>query len=687
VAIRIGVDIGGTFTDLVLVDTGSGSVAVEKLSTTPEAPEAAVLEGIGLLLRRLGLGVESVDNLTHGTTLVANALIERKGAHTALLTTDGFRDALEIGREGRYDLNDLGIELPRPLIPRRLRFDVGERMLADGTTYRPLDLGSLDEAIALLGREAVESVAICFLHSYANDAHETAAATRVAAALPGVFLSVSAEVSPEIREYERTSTAAANAYVGPVVARYLARLLEGLRARGLSAPLFVMLSSGGLATTEVATRFPIRMLESGPAAGAILATYLGGREDVRDMLSFDMGGTTAKACLIERGRPRTTAQVEVARVWRFKKGSGLPITVPVVDMIEIGAGGGSIARIGHLGAIEVGPESAGADPGPACYGRGGTLPTVTDADLVLGYLEPGYFLGGAMTLDVGLAREALRTVADPLGLHVETAAWWIHRVVAENMASAARVHAAERAVDLRALPLFAFGGAGPVHAVSVARLLNSASVIVPNSAGVGSAVGFLVAPVGFELSRSRPSALSALDLDEVRQAVEEMERQVRELVVSAGVRPADVQVEYRVAARHVGQGFELEVDLPAPAQWTRALIEDRFRTRYASLRGIVVQGVAVEVATWRVAASADLHPLESYAGAPESAPALKGERRIFRQDLETMAPAPVYDRYRLAPGWCSQGPLVIEERECTLVVPLAAEVRVTPGGSIVVAGF
>jgi N-methylhydantoinase A len=686
-AIRIGVDIGGTFTDLVLVDTDTGSVAVEKLSTTPGAPEVAVLDGIERLIARAGLSLEAIDNLTHGTTLVTNSLIERKGATTALLTTAGFRDALEIGREGRYDLGDLGLELPPPLVPRRLRIDVEERMLADGSVHRRLDSRSLDDAIALLEREAVEAVAICFLNSYANDAHEAAAAAAVSSALPAVFVSISAEVSPEIREFERTSTTAANAYVGPVVARYIARLLDGLRARGVTAPLFVMLSSGGLATTETATRFPIRILESGPAAGAILATYLGGREGIEDMLSFDMGGTTAKSCVIEHGRPRTTSQMEVARVRRFHKGSGLPINVPVVDMIEIGAGGGSIARLGQRGGIEVGPDSAGADPGPACYGRGGHEPTVTDADLVLGYLDPSYFLGGTMALDRDLAEAAIRKVADPLGLDVETAAWWIHRVVAENMASAARVHAAERAVDLRALPLVAFGGAGPVHALSVARLLKSPTVIVPNSAGVGSAVGFLVAPVGFELSQSRPAALSSLDLGEIRRDVATMERQVRDLVGAAGVRPDDIRVDYRVAARHVGQGFEIEVDLPAPEAWTSETIEERFRERYASIRGNVVLGVAVEVTTWRVVGSADTLTLERYARPSDVGDPHKGERRIFRQDVETSTVVPVYDRYRLGPGWRSSGPLIIEERESTLVVPVASEVAVTPGGSITVTGY
>lgn len=686
-AVRIGVDIGGTFTDLVLVDTTTGAIAVEKLSTTSAAPDRAVLEGIERLLAMVGLTPGDVANVTHGTTLVTNSLIERKGARTALLTTSGFEDVLEIGREGRYDLNDLGIELPAPLIRRRQRIGVRERMLASGVPHEPLDPASLDAAVEELRRLSVQSVAVCFLNSYANDAHEAEAAAHLARALPEVFVSISSEVSPEIREYERSSTTAANAYVGPIVARYIASLIDGMRTAGLPGPLFVMLSSGGLATPSVAARFPIRLLESGPAAGAILATYLGGLEGFSDMLSFDMGGTTAKACIIEGGRPRTTSQMEVARVWRFKKGSGLPITVPVIDMIEIGAGGGSIARIGALGGIEVGPDSAGADPGPASYGRGGTLPTVTDADLVLGYLDAGYFLGGSMKLDRAPAEEALRSIADPLGIDVRTAASWIHRVVAENMAGAARVHAAERAVDLRALPLFAFGGAGPVHAVSVAKLLNSASVIVPNSAGVGSALGFLVAPIGFELARSRPARLAGLDLEAVKRAVREMEDEGREMVISAGVAPADVRVEYRVAARYVGQGFEVDVVLPDLAEWTEELVEGRFRARYASLRGIVVDGVGVEVATWRVLASADLHPLKSYSGEPATGDPLKGERLAFRQDTETMELMPVYDRYRLQPGWSARGPMVVEERECTLVVPLDASVRVSDGGSIVVTDF
>jgi N-methylhydantoinase A len=685
--VRIGADIGGTFTDLVLVDTTAGTIVVEKLSTTPAAPERAVLDGIERLLGMVGLAQDAVGNVTHGTTLVANSLIERKGARTALLTTAGFEDVLEIGREGRYDLNDLGIELPAPLIRRRLRIGVRERMLATGIPREPLDPVSLAAAVAELRRLSIQAVAVCFVNSYANGAHETEAAAHLARELPDVFVAISSEVSPEIREYERSSTTAANAYVGPVVARYIASLIAGMRAAGLLAPLFVMLSSGGLATPRIAARFPIRLLESGPAAGAILATYLGGLEGFGDLLSFDMGGTTAKACIIESGRPRTTSQMEVARVWRFKKGSGLPITVPVIDMIEIGAGGGSIARIGPLGGIEVGPDSAGADPGPASYGLGGSLPTVTDADLVLGYLDAGYFLGGSMKLDRARADEALRSVADPLGIDVQTAAWWIHRVVAENMAGAARVYAAERAVDLRALPLFSFGGAGPVHGVSVARLLNSASVIVPDSAGVGSALGFLVAPIGFELARSRPGRLAGLDLDAVKRAVREMEDEGREMVISAGVEPADVRVDYRVAARYIGQGFEVDVALPELAAWTEELIEELFRARYASLRGIVVDGVGVEVATWRVLASAELHPLKTFRANHLTGDPLKGERLAFRQDTELMELMPVYDRYRLQPEWSARGPMVIEERECTLVVPLDASVRVSSGGSIVVSDF
>ncbi|HEY6054986.1 MAG TPA: hydantoinase/oxoprolinase family protein, partial [Gaiellaceae bacterium] len=480
---RVGVDIGGTFTDLCLAGP-EGVVAVGKTLTTPHEPALAVETVLVETLSEVGVAVGDVSLLVHGTTLVTNAIIERKGARTALLATRGFRDAVEIGREKRYDLYDLQVELPKPLAPRHLRFDVPERTLADGTVAEPLDEDHVERLARELAAAGVEAVAVSFLHSFTNPEHERRAAAAIARAAPGLRVSLSSEVVPEIREFERTSTALANVYVQGLVEDYLRDMRGRLERLGFGGRLTVMLSSGGIATAETATRFPVRMLESGPAAGALAAAAFGEAAGEPDLLSFDMGGTTAKLCAIARGRPLVSEEFEVDRVYRLKRGSGLPLKIPVVDMIEIGVGGGSIARVSALGTLAVGPDSAGADPGPACYGLGGSEPTVTDADLVLGYLDPGYFLGGRMALDLEAAHAAIAAVAGPLGLSLDEAAWGIHQVVNENMANAARVHAVERGLDPRRLPLFAFGGAGPVHALGVAAALGSPAVYAPQGAGV-----------------------------------------------------------------------------------------------------------------------------------------------------------------------------------------------------------
>ena len=499
---RIGVDIGGTFTDLLLVDDSTGDVTIVKTLTTPADPSDAVDSGVREALATAGTVPSQVRNVVHGTTLVTNAIIERKGDPTALITTKGFRDAIEIRREHRYDMYDLAIDPPRDLVPRYLRFEVDERVLSDGTIARELDSAEVERLVGAIASRGIRAIAVALLHAYRNPVHERRIGDIARRVAPDVKLSLASDVVPEIKEYERTSTTICNAYVKSLVDRYLAELERKLRAAGISGELSIMLSSGGVATVETSREFPIRLLESGPAAGALAAAHLGRLAGHTNLMSFDMGGTTAKVCLIEDGTPSRASQLEVDRVYRFKKGSGLPIKIPVIDMIEIGAGGGSIASVDTLGLLQVGPASAGADPGPACYARGGSAPTVTDADLLLGYLDPGFFLGGQMRLDVEAARRAIEErVAVPLGLTVTQAAWGIHQVVNENMANAARIHAIERGKNARQFPLLAFGGAGPVHAYGVASTLHSPAIILPLGAGVASTLGFLTAPLSFDFVR------------------------------------------------------------------------------------------------------------------------------------------------------------------------------------------
>src|SRR5262247_462521 len=583
---RIGVDIGGTFTDLVWVDDATGAVQVGKLLTTPKDPSQAVEEGVVAVLNDARSLATDVRSLIHGTTLATNALIERKGARTGLLTTAGFRDAVEIGREGRYDMYDLFIDQPSPLVPRHLRLEVTERMLADGRVLTPLGPASAREAIERLHAASVEAVAICLLHAYRNPAHERALRDICAQMAPHLAVSCSSDVVPEIREFERTSTTAANVYVMPLMARYLEDLERKIHELGVPGRFYIMLSSGGIATPETARRAPIRLVESGPAAGALAAARLARQAGEARMLSFDMGGTTAKACVIDRGEPLVAREFEVARADRFKKGSGLPIRVPVIEMIEIGAGGGSIARIDSLGLLKVGPDSAGADPGPACYALGGREPTVTDADLVLGYLDPDFFLGGRMRLDVEAARRAITdTVGKPMGFDLARAAWSIHRVVNENMAAAARIHGIERGKDLRAYPLFAFGGAGPVHAWNVGRILKVPRVLVPFGAGAMSAYGLLAAPLAFDFVRTASQRLDAADWSQINQLYEEMEAEGRAILQGAAVAEADVRIRRTAEMHYTGQGHDVEVELP-PGRLSAAslgVIVERFEAAYRAL--------------------------------------------------------------------------------------------------------
>lgn len=678
---RVGVDIGGTFTDLCLVGS-EGVLAVGKALTTPDAPSEAVTQVVEETLAEAGVRVDEVELLVHGTTLVTNAIIERKGSRTALLATRGFRDAVEIGRERRYELYDLQVELPKPLAPRHLRFDVPERILADGTVLEPLDTGHVERLARELSDAGVEAVAVSFLHSFTNPEHERQARAAIAQAAPELRVSLSSDVVPEIREFERTSTTLANVYVQSLVERYLQDLVERLERLGFRRQFMVMLSSGGIATVETASRYPVRLLESGPAAGALAAAAFGEESGERDLLSFDMGGTTAKLCLVEDGRPLVADEFEVDRVYRLKRGSGLPLRVPVIDMIEIGVGGGSIARVSALGTLAVGPDSAGSDPGPACYGLGGTEPTVTDADLLLGYLDPRYFLGGRMELDVDAARHAVETqIAGPLGLDVDEAAWGIHQIVNENMANAARVHAVERGRDPGSLPVFAFGGAGPVHAVGVADALGAPAVLAPYGAGVLSAAGFLAAPLAFDFVRTRRAVLDGLDWGEAEGFFAEMEEEGARLLADSGV-PGEQVSHRRIAEmRYVGQGHELRVEVPAEGG-TQPLAA-AFEARYRELYGHGGPAVPVEVLSWRVVSSGPKPTLSLTPPRRDATGrAQKGEREAYFPGGRRVAP--VYDRYALEPGFEAEGPAIVEERESTLVVPPGRSAEVTEELAVVV---
>ena len=687
---RVGIDIGGTFTDLTLVDDESGRLWVGKLLTTPDDPSVAVCEGLAELLRETGTSPRELRNVIHGTTLVTNAIIERKGAKTALLTTRGFRDVIEIGKESRYDVYDIFLELPKPLVPRRLRREVNERILDDGSVFEPLDEEAVEREIADLRREGVEAVAVCLLHSYKNPAHERQVAEVVRRVAPDTWLSISSEVVPAIREYERASTTIANVYVTPLVGAYLNRLEQKLRTLGFPGSLLIMLSSGAVCTVDTARRFPVRLIESGPAAGALAASYYGQLTGRPNLLSFDMGGTTAKACIIDDGKPMTTPDFEVARVYRFKKGSGLPIKTTVIEMIEIGAGGGSTAGIDSLGLLKVGPQSAGAVPGPACYGLGGSEPTVTDADLVLGYLDPDFFLGGKMRLDRDAALRAIREkVAKPLGLDEVQAAWGIHQVVNENMASAARIHAVERGKDPRAYPLFAFGGAGPVHAYRVAQILGLSTVIVPPGAGAASALGFLVAPLAFDFVRSAYFRLDQLEWGTINRLYEEMEDEARALLLSSGIAADHIAVERRAEMRYIGQGYEISVPVPLGRLSPTSLPElvASFETEYRRLYNRLCPDVPIEALNWRLAASGPRPTLRAKPNGSvdgTSGLALKGERQVYFPESGGYTPCPVYDRYRLGMGAHIVGPAIVEERESTVVVGPGGRVSVDPYLNLVI---
>jgi len=670
--ILLAVDIGGTFTDIVALDTTTQNIAVEKVLTTYPDPAVAVLDGIRALLNRVDLAPDTIAYVVHGTTLITNTLIERKGAPTALLTTAGFRDALEIGNEGRYDMYDLALVKPKPLVERRLRFDVPERILADGRVHHELDTDAVRDLCQQLRDEQIEAVGICFLHAFTNPAHEIEAQNIVRELLPDVAISVSHQVAPGMREYPRTSTTVANAYVQPITEQYMSRVESGLRDSGVDAPLNIMLSSGGTTTIDAASAFPIRLVESGPSGGALAGVYWGKQTGHDDVLAFDMGGTTAKAVLTKNGELTIVNQSEVAHVHRFKRGSGLPLMVPMIELIEIGAGGGSIAHLNSLGLPTVGPESAGSTPGPVAYDRGGTQPTVTDADLLIGYLNPDYFADGTIKLNRDVAYEAYQPLADELNLTVEKLAWGVHQLVNENMASAARVHAAERGLEIQRHSMVATGGAGPVHACGVADKLGVKRVIVPPHAGVGSAFGFLTAPISFDFTRSYVSQLDTLDLAEINQILDNLEQEGRAIVEAAGVPADDIIVQLSIDMRYVGQGYEVRVPFAKQTLTSDHIdqIREAFEDEYKQFYGQLATGVPIEAVNWRVVISSpkpEIGTLSHDSTTAETNTAYDTRPVLFDADTDPH-PTPVYRRDALSIGWQADGPLIIEEPASTTIV-------------------
>jgi N-methylhydantoinase A len=683
---RLAVDIGGTFTDLVLVDAPGAVQLIGKVLTTPKDPAAGVMDGVRRVLAQAKVPLADVRYVIHGTTLITNALIERKGAQVGLITTAGHEDALAIGRETRYETYDLSIEKPHPLVPARLRRGLSARMFHDGTVVAPVDPREVAATAQALARDRVETIAVSLLHSYVDPAHERAVGEALARVAPGVRVTLSSDVVREIREYERTSTTVANAYVLGVVEDYLRALLHGLRTEGFRGELLLMLSSGGTCTVETACRVPIRLAESGPAGGAAAAAHYGRTTRTPRILSFDMGGTTAKICFVDDGEPRIARECEVARMWRFKRGSGLPIIVPVIELIEIGAGGGSIARVDRMGLPKVGPDSAGSEPGPACYARGGDHPTVTDANLLLGYLDPGYFLGGTMRLSVDAAREAVQDhVAKPLGLSVEAAAWGIHALVSENMANAALVHGAERGKEIGDYRLYAYGGAGPVHACQIAARLGIAEVVVPPGAGARTCFGFLTSPLAFEVARSHPLGLDDADWGVVARLLAALEEEARAPLGRAGVAAAEVVVRKWCEMRYRGQGYEVEVPLPnsPPGPAWAGVVRTAFERAYHSLYQHVPEGHLIEAVTWRLRAQSAAPVLPPLPRGSARGPAQKGERPVWVGPRSGFDSVPVYDRYALGPGDRIAGPAIVEEVEATTVVTAAFDARVDPDLNLV----
>ena len=667
--IRVGVDIGGTFTDVALAHPGGLSTC--KVLTDYAQPEQAILEGIEKAAAGAGIAPGEIGQVIHGTTLVTNALIERRGAKTAFITTHGFRDVVEMRTENRFEQYDLNLSLPKPLVARRDRYVLKERIGPDGQVLRPLDRDELAALAEHVAAQDYEAVAVGLIHAYANDAHEKAVAAAVTAAMPGVPVSISSRISPQMREFARFNTVIANAYVQPRVAAYLGRLVARLREIGIACPVFMMHSGGGLIGVETAAEQPVRLLESGPAGGAIFAAQFAVSHGLEKVLSFDMGGTTAKICLIEDGTPKTANTFEVARTYRFKKGSGMPVSTPVVEMVEIGAGGGSIAQVDAMKRIRVGPRSAGSEPGPACYGRGGAEPTVTDANLLLGRLDPDNFAGGAIPLCVDASRAALDTrLSGPLGLEAGEAAFGVTEMVDENMANAARVHAVENGKDISAFTMIAFGGGAPLHACRLCEKLGVSALIVPPGAGVGSAIGFLKAPFSYEATKGLFQRLESFDADQVNAALEALEAEARGFV-DAGAKDAPTTTKVLAFMRYTGQGSEIPVVLPRKTfrAGDAADFKARFESAYRSLFGRTIDDLAIEITNWSLTVSSLTEPsaaIERHL----TGPARSGgrARRFFDAALRESVAAQEVERASLSAGEVVPGPAAIVEEETTTIV-------------------
>jgi len=683
---RLGCDIGGTFTDFVLLNDETGEMITGKCLTTPQDPSDAVEEGIRALEKVAPNFVGKLDELIHGTTLVINSIIERKGARTGLITTKGFRDVIELGREIRYAPYDIFAEFPKPLIPRRFRIEVDERVRSDGSILKPLDEEEARNTVRKLLQMGVESIAVCLINSFENPAHELMIKKIIEEEAPDISTSISYYVLPQIKEYERTSTTVTNAYVKPLTGRYLSKLADRLASIGFKGKLFIMLSSGGVTSVETAAEFPVRVIESGPTAAVIAGQYYGKHFNIPEMLCFDMGGTTAKSCLIQKGVAGVVPTFEVGRVQRFMKGSGLTIQVPVVDLLEIGAGGGSIAKISKMGTLQVGPESSGADPGPICYGRGGVDPCVTDADLLLGYLDENYFLGGEMKLDKEGARSGMEARIDrPLGVPFIMAIWGIHDLINETMAAAAKTHIAEKGGNPKIVTIAAFGGAGPVHAYGLAKKLGSTRLLVPPNAGVGSAMGFFTAPRAFDLLRSHKVSLSDSNFMEIEDIFKALEGDAAKILKKES---ADDVIRYgrSLDMRFVGQGSEVNVPLP-PGEFTKFKKEDirhLFDDVYERLYGRTYPDSEVEFINFKVRASLperllQLPRLKKQKG-QNLEQAIKGKRLAYSHLAKDFVPYTVFNRYKLFPDASFQGPAIIEEKESTLIVGEDAYVRMDDFG-------
>lgn len=680
-SIRMGVDIGGTFTDVVLeVD---GKLTSIKVLTTYTAPENAIVDGISQVCAKAGIQPGDIGQIIHGTTLATNALIERRGAKTALITTEGFRDVIEMRTESRFEQYDLNLNLPEPLLPRYMRYTVKERVDARGNVLVELDRSEIEAVADQLAEAGFESVAVGLIHSYANDAHEKMVREVLEQKLPDAMISISSEVSPQMREYERFNTVVANAYIKPLMKSYLGRLEGRLSDEGITCNIFLMHSGGGIISLESAADFPVRLVESGPAGGAVFAAHIAARYGLDKVLSFDMGGTTAKICLIKHQTPKTSRVFEVARTYRFKKGSGMPISIPVIDMVEIGAGGGSLAHVDSMQQIRVGPESAGSEPGPACYGRGGDKPAVTDADLVLGKLDPDNFAGGSIQLHTDNSSRALTTVlGDTLDMDAQTAAFGLAEVVDENMANAARVHAVENGEDLSEYTMIAFGGAAPLHAGRLCEKLGVNRLLVPPGAGVGSAIGFLRAPFSFEANRSVYMKLSDFDGPKIVELLNDLQSEATGFVRNCDAQ-ADILSDFKVYMRYTGQGWEIPITLthdqalnPNAETFQRLFEED-----YTKLFGRTVEGLDVEITVWSVNATTLPLPVAPIEQATASAPAtISSTRQVFDPALGRQLTANVVLRNQMQPGNTIAGPAVITEDETTIVIPQSRHaIRQTDG--------